>query len=214
MSAVRQDGSRRRLNTKTPCEGSEENHVSMYSMITGGPNEVVATVVIGLIGLDDAQRDSIPRWRDCYLRQDDGELILGIVTRTGGPNREAFGAENAAMEAFPGFLGTADVEIDATYATWEYSAPAQDKAGIRSITEAVPDFHRCGLGLHPNERLRLGLEAARRGELTHEAAIVIPAVLKAIKGDPGDLEALGKKVRKGPIVDKNGVGPDITTIEV
>ena len=47
----------------------------------------------------------VPRFGDCYLNEA-SEIV--IFTRTGGNNREAYKAENAALTQVPGYLRDED----------------------------------------------------------------------------------------------------------
>jgi hypothetical protein len=73
--------------------------------------------------------DEYPRFRDCFITEDDHILIL---TRVGGPNRdEGYGQEE--MEEDPHFIKTYDADWDWTYGYYEFSVPDEWKADFDAI---------------------------------------------------------------------------------
>ena len=73
--------------------------------------------------------DEYPRFRDCFITEDDHILIL---TRVGGPNRdEGYGQEK--MEKDPHFIKTYDADWDWTYGYYEFSVHDEWKADFESI---------------------------------------------------------------------------------
>ena len=72
----------------------------------------------------------VPRFGDCYLNEA-SEIV--IVTRTGGNNREAYKAENAALTQVPGYLRDEDDGFDHTYAYFFFAAPEDFADAIAEI---------------------------------------------------------------------------------
>lgn len=90
--------------------------MSLYNMIHG-----VNPLAGVLMKMLDITPGIVPRFRDCYFN---GEHIV-IYTRTGGGNREEYGAENDAMCELPGYVRDEDDDFDSTYASFYYEVPQQ-----------------------------------------------------------------------------------------
>lgn len=98
--------------------------MSMYNLAFGDTS--MKLYVAKVLGFDP---DTIPRYRDLWVEtipERDDALVLAIYTRTGGGNREAYMAENAAMAQHKGFIGDADDDFDSTYATFRFLVTIKD----------------------------------------------------------------------------------------
>ena len=70
------------------------------------------------------KQDEYPRFRDCFLSDDDKHII--IYTRVGGGNRNCgFGEEELYKD--PNFVRTYDNDFDSTYGYYEFSVPEKWK---------------------------------------------------------------------------------------
>ena len=68
----------------------------------------------------DFQFNSIPRFRDCFLSDD--ESHIEILTRVGGANRgQGYGED--VLESHPCFVRHYDVEEDNTYGVYVFKCP-------------------------------------------------------------------------------------------
>lgn len=97
--------------------------MNMYNMIFG--SNVFAPMLLEMLGTNE---DSIPRFRDCYIRE--GYIV--IFTRTGGGNRDWYesqerfnyefpdeeyeGPFNEDLMKLPGYAFDRDDDFDNTYA--------------------------------------------------------------------------------------------------
>jgi hypothetical protein len=99
--------------------------MSLYNMLHGF--EPTAGFVLHVLNVYPS---AIPRFRDAYVTyrdevSDKDALVMVILTRTGGANRDEFAAENAGLCLLPGYLDTADDEFDSTFALFRYALPEQ-----------------------------------------------------------------------------------------
>lgn len=88
----------------------------LYNMIFGH-NHLAAS----LLGILEVSPDSIDRFRDCFLNADGTEIV--IYTRTGGNNRADYEEGIERLRKIPGYIGDADDDFDATYASFRYAVP-------------------------------------------------------------------------------------------
>ena len=73
--------------------------------------------------------DEYPRFRDCFITEDDHILVL---TRVGGGNRnDGYGEEELYKD--PHFIKTYDADWDCTYGYYEFSVPDEWKADFDAI---------------------------------------------------------------------------------
>ena len=102
--------------------------MSLYNMLFGvNPSTYFLLPLIGI------PLDNIPRYRDCFL-SDDNDKQIEVMTRTGGGNREAYEAENAALQANPNYVDDRDMdEFDSTYALFTFNVPAEFHADLELL---------------------------------------------------------------------------------
>ena len=93
--------------------------MSFYNMINGfNPACIFFMPMLG------RKQDEYPRFRDCFLSDDDKHII--IYTRVGGGNRNCgFGEEELYKD--PNFVRTYDNDFDSTYGYYEFSVPEKWK---------------------------------------------------------------------------------------
>jgi hypothetical protein len=101
--------------------------MSLYNMLFG--TNPSADLLLAMLGIT---RNSVPRFRDCYLNGD----CIEIYTRTGGGNRDDYEEENDALHALPGFVSDSDDEFDCTYAHFRFTIPER----YRSVCEILRDM--------------------------------------------------------------------------
>lgn len=91
--------------------------MTLYNMLFG--MNVKPTILCGLIVNNPFK--NIPRFRDAEVYYDDnGKLILCILTRVGGNNREGYEEEIKFIRSLPNFIKDYDDEFDDTYAYFLY----------------------------------------------------------------------------------------------
>lgn len=100
--------------------------MSMYNMINGFNPACV--FIMPLLG---RKQEEWPRFRDCFLTDDDN---IAIYTRVGGGNRNCGYGEELLYED-PNFVKTYDDEFDSTYATYEFRVPDKWKEDFEKIKE-------------------------------------------------------------------------------
>lgn len=99
--------------------------MSLYNMING----VNPATFIILPMLGEKHPDSYPRFRDCFITDDDK---IAVYTRVGGNNRNSgYGEEE--LYKHPNFMSTEDDEYDNTYATYYFSVPTEWEADFNLI---------------------------------------------------------------------------------
>jgi len=115
--------------------------MSMYNMLHGfNPGVII------LLPMLKMHPDSIPRFRDCYLGED--ENCIAVYTRLGAGNRECFCDEfEEKSECYACKAETVlrkhknyirdfdDNDYDSTYATFLFSVPEEFKEDFKKIKE-------------------------------------------------------------------------------
>lgn len=110
--------------------------MSLYNIVHGktGLDEIIMAL------LDEAHPQPIGtyvRYRDGFVEERDGDVILRLHTRSGGGNRECYcddtsqghdrgciATGNDWMEAHPWYLSDEDDDFDSTYADYYFKMPA------------------------------------------------------------------------------------------
>lgn len=94
--------------------------MSLYNMLFGV--NPFADTLLKIIGIN---RDCVPRFRDCVLRDVEGPFHKQIVihTRLGGPNRHIYQEGIEALRLIPGFVKDCDDSFDYTYANFFFEVP-------------------------------------------------------------------------------------------
>ena len=99
---------------------------NIYNMINGvNPATFLFLPMLG------KHPDEYPRFRDCFLTEDDHILVL---TRVGGGNRHT-GFNEEELEKSPHFIKTYDAEWDSTYGYYEFRVPNEWKADYEAMTK-------------------------------------------------------------------------------
>lgn len=86
--------------------------------------------------LGDKHPDQWPRFRDCFLQDDEHpeyDNHIQVYTRVGGGNRGGGYGEEELLK-HPNFVATFDDDFDSTYGTYVFSVPDQWKADFELIT--------------------------------------------------------------------------------
>ena len=111
--------------------------MSLYNLINGfNPACIFFLPMLG------RKQGKYPRFRDCYLSDDEKRII--IYTRVGGGNRNCGYGEDE-LYADPNFVKTYDDEYDSTYGYYEFNVPSQwkddfDKICNGKITEVSDEY--------------------------------------------------------------------------
>lgn len=93
--------------------------MSLYKLVMG--MSPVAGVVLTVLGLS---AEDIGRFRDTFVKVEDGVPLLGVYARIGGSYREAYQWVFDALSKHELYLRDEDAEHDSTYATIWFKAPA------------------------------------------------------------------------------------------
>lgn len=100
--------------------------MSMYN-IANGVNQICVFMILPMLG---KHPDEYPRFRDCFLSEDNQHIH--VYTRVGGGNRNSgFGEE--VMESHENFISTFDDPDDPTYGTYVFSVPDVWKSDFDKI---------------------------------------------------------------------------------
>ena len=164
--------------------------MSLYNMMFG--NSPLAGITLGALNLTP---NDVPRFRDAYFEADEDRLV--IYTRTGGGNREYYGAPdgydneeyegpfNLDLEAHPNYLFDEDDDFDSTYAYFYFSIP-------ESFAPIFETFKSLGAGqdLNPTEKFAKMIEDLESGKSTPETEralevgkSIVEQISKAIGND-------------------------------
>jgi len=100
-------------------------------------NGVNETCVFFILPMLDKHPESYPRFRDCFLNDDEHpeyDNHIHIYTRVGGNNRGCDYGEEELMK-HPNFVATLDDSFDNTYASYIFSVPDEWKKDFDKIME-------------------------------------------------------------------------------
>lgn len=143
--------------------------MSLYNMMFGYNS--LAGVTLSALNIT---RNDIPRFRDAYFDAEEDRLV--IYTRTGGGNREYYGAPNGYdneeyfgpfnedLENHPDYLFDEDDDFDCTYAYFYFRVPES----FKPIFETFKDLG-AGKDLNPTEKFAKMIEDLQNGNSTSEA---------------------------------------------
>ncbi len=103
--------------------------MSLYHTLHG--THPLAPMLMPLLGYRTRKdADSIPRFRDVFLFQNE----IRLLTRSGGGNRVDYVDENQALRKRRGFLRDWDDDYDSTFAWWAYMWPeALPQASLKGL---------------------------------------------------------------------------------
>lgn len=101
--------------------------MSLYNALFGW--DPFSGILLELLGLTPGD---VGRFRDCYLKEEDGEGPRRIViyTRNGGDNREEYQPILDLLSERPGWIRDFDDDFDCTYASIEFNVPVGSEALI------------------------------------------------------------------------------------
>lgn len=94
--------------------------MSLYNVVLG--MSPLAGPVLSVLGLTP---EALGRFRDVFVNVENGEPVLGVYARIGGPNRGEHRAVFEALETHPLYLRDVDAAHDSTYATIWFKAPVE-----------------------------------------------------------------------------------------
>ena len=101
--------------------------MSLYNIVNGFNPACI--FFMPMLGRKDAE---YPRFRDCFLSDDEKHII--IFTRVGGGNRNCGFGEEVLYED-PNFVRTYDDEFDSTYGYYEFRVPDKWKDDFEKICD-------------------------------------------------------------------------------
>lgn len=142
--------------------------MSLYNMMFG--YNPLAGVTLSALNLTP---NDIPRFRDAYFDAEEDRLV--IYTRTGGGNREYYGAPdgydnedyegpfNEDLENHSDYLFDEDDDFDCTYAYFYFRVPE----AFKPIFETFKDLG-AGQDLNPTEKFAKMIEDLQNGNSTPE----------------------------------------------
>ena len=101
--------------------------MSLYNLINGiNPSVYVFLPMLG------RHPEEYPRFRDCFLGDDDNSII--IFTRVGGGNRNCgYGEDELSKD--PNFMTTYDDSFDSTYGNYVFRVPDKWKDDFEAIKD-------------------------------------------------------------------------------
>lgn len=86
--------------------------------------------------------DEIPRFRDCFLTNDRGEISIVVYTRTGGGNRKDYIKQNNEMTMHRYYVRDQDDDLDSTYALFYFKIPTEYEDELKEYVKinGVPEL--------------------------------------------------------------------------
>ena len=130
--------------------------MSLYNLLHGECSD--ADKLLAILGYT---RNDIPRYRDCFLYQDEdsGKRFIVIHTRTGGGNRDYYDSEESCRNCYPEYFADdtekptgpwnddlrdnehfsydQDDNFDCTYANFYFNIPASIAGELEDIKDDV-----------------------------------------------------------------------------
>ena len=131
----------------------------------------------------------VPRFRDLYLREEDGKPQIVIYTRTGGGNREDYETENEAMTLHPCFVCDFDDDFDSTYAHWVYRVPEKFSERALKLHRLICVYPRFST---PRDKFQRALDSIGKGPSASAPEVPAPTEEMA-----GEMAALLKSLMAG-----------------
>ena len=102
--------------------------MSMYNLMHG--TNPATFFILPMLG--EKHPDEYPRFRDCFVMDEEQEIH--VFTRVGGGNRNCGYGEEKLRE-HENFLRDFDSEEDSTYATYVFSVPDEWKEDFKKIMD-------------------------------------------------------------------------------
>ena len=90
-----------------------------------------ACVMLAPMLTDENPQQFFPRFRDCYLSEDENHIE--IYTRVGGGNREGYADEIEKLRSMPTYVSDEDDDFDCTYATFTFGVPDEWRADFERV---------------------------------------------------------------------------------
>jgi hypothetical protein len=84
----------------------------LYNIVFGENDYGRALVAL----LNEVQPIEVGRYRDAWVEHEGDDLLIRVMTRNGGGNRDDF--DDPSMQAHPWYVRDADQEFDYTYADY------------------------------------------------------------------------------------------------
>jgi hypothetical protein len=112
--------------------------MSLYNMVHG-VNPLAGVLLNSL----DFGHGDIKRLRDAALYNKDlkdGEYLIRIITRTGGPNRSAYQDSIDKLTTHPAFIRIEDDSYDSTYMYAFFRLPDYILAGLKEAVKTHPEL--------------------------------------------------------------------------
>jgi len=110
-----------------------------YNAVLGDGNEMLRAAKILPVFEQPA---FVGRFRDIWVENHDGEPVIAIYTRNGGPNREDQAEAIESMQSNPHYLRDADDEFDRTYATFYFRAPEWARDMLAELMQEPVDMSK------------------------------------------------------------------------
>jgi len=90
-----------------------------------------ACVMLAPMLTDENPQQFFPRFRDCYLSEDEDHIE--IYTRVGGGNRDDYADEIEELRSMPTYVSDEDDDFDFTYATFMFGVPEEWRADFEHV---------------------------------------------------------------------------------
>jgi hypothetical protein len=160
--------------------------MSLYNMVCG--NNPLYNLYLAMIGVEF---DSIPRFRDVWVKMEGDKPLVVIHTRTGGGNREGYLIENAGLTRNENYLFDCDDSFDSTFADFTYRVPEKYLLRVAELQSLLANHSKFQSPRQKFDRAMAGLEGKgeqqeplpeanmnRAAELIEELAVELGLVSK------------------------------------
>ena len=97
-----------------------------------------ACVMLAPMLTDENPQQFFPRFRDCYLSEDEDHIE--IYTRVGGGNRDDYADEIEKLCSMPTYVSDEDDDFDYTYATFTFGVPEEWRADFEHVRAG--EYHK------------------------------------------------------------------------
>lgn len=140
----------------------------MYNTVFGSRDPNLITFCIGKTASD------FGRYRDVWLENSEGRLILAVYTRCGGGNRDDYEHVFAMAFQVPGYVSSHDDDFDSTYCTFRFRLSTEKQEELLSEVRKVdPDFSIEGVQgqVNMSERWMKAINAIKTASLPKEGKV-------------------------------------------
>ena len=106
--------------------------------------------------------DDVGRFRDCWVEEVDGRLIIAVYTRNGGGNRPDYEDVSQHLASHPQYIDDEDDAFDVTYRTYRFWMPTECPPHLKGVGEGVNSWEAMSFDSEILPMIRLYAHQGRR----------------------------------------------------